>query len=131
MLDYVGLEADLGEEERLIRDTAREFVDERARPDIGDHFQAGTFPTELIAEMGEMGFYAPNLDGYGLPNVSETAYGLLMQELEACASGLQCIASVQGSLVMYPHPSYALPEPKARWLPALCEGSSVGFFGLT
>jgi len=131
MLDYVGLEADLGEEERLIRDTAREFVDERVRPDIGDHFQAGTFPTELIEEMGEMGFYAPNLDGYGLPNVSETAYGILMQELEACDSGLRSMASVQGALVMYPIHAYGSDDQKERWLPALGEGEAVGCFGLT
>ncbi|AZQ13975.1 acyl-CoA dehydrogenase family protein [Halorubrum sp. PV6] len=131
MLDYVGLEADLDQEERLIRDTAREFVDERVRPDIGDHFQAGTFPTELIEEMGEMGFYAPNLDGYGLPNVSETAYGLLMQELEACDSGLRSMASVQGALVMYPIHAYGSDEQKERWLPALGEGEAVGCFGLT
>jgi len=131
MLDYVGLEADLGEEERLIRDAAREFVDERVRPDIGDHFQAGTFPTDLIEEMGEMGFYAPNLDGYGLPNVSETAYGILMQELEACDSGLRSIASVQGALVMYPIHAYGSDEQKERWLPALGQGEAVGCFGLT
>jgi len=131
MLDYVGLEADLGEEERLIRDTAREFVDERVRPDIGAHFQAGTFPTELIEEMGEMGFYAPNLDGYGLPNVSETAYGILMQELEACDSGLRSMASVQGALVMYPIHAYGSDDQKERWLPALGEGKAVGCFGLT
>ncbi len=131
MLDYVGLEADLGEEERLIRDTAREFVDERVRPDIGDHFQAGTFPTELVSEMGEMGFYAPNLDGYGLPNVSETAYGILMQELEACDSGLRSMASVQGALVMYPIHAYGSDAQKDRWLPALGEGEAVGCFGLT
>ena len=131
MLDYVGLEADLGEEERLIRDTAREFVDERVRPDIGDHFQAGTFPTELVSEMGEMGFYAPNLDGYGLPNVSETAYGILMQELEACDSGLRSMASVQGALVMYPIHAYGSDAQKERWLPALGEGEAVGCFGLT
>ncbi len=131
MLDYVGLESDLGEEERLIRDTAREFVEDRVRPDIGDHFQAGTFPTELIEEMGEMGFYAPNLDGYGLPNVSETAYGLLMQELEACDSGLRSMASVQGALVMYPIHAFGSDDQKERWLPALGEGEAVGCFGLT
>ncbi|EMA69495.1 acyl-CoA dehydrogenase [Halorubrum aidingense JCM 13560] len=131
MLDYVGLESDLGEEERLIRDTARRFVDERVRPDIGDHFEAGTFPTDLIPEMGEMGFYAPNLDGYGLPNVSETAYGILMQELEACDSGLRSMASVQGALVMYPIHAYGSDEQKERWLPALGEGEAVGCFGLT
>ena len=88
MLDFVDLEADLDHEERMIRDTAREFVDDNVRPDVGAHFIEGTFPTDLIPEMGELGFYAPNLDGYGSPNVSETAYGLLMQELEACDSGL-------------------------------------------
>ncbi len=101
MLDYVGLGADLTEEEKLLRDNAREFVRERVEPDIADHYQAGTFPTELIPEMGELGFYAPNLEGYGSPNVSERAYGVLMQELEACDSGLRSMASVQGALVMY------------------------------
>ncbi|MEY7851743.1 acyl-CoA dehydrogenase family protein [Natrarchaeobius sp. A-rgal3] len=131
MLDYVDLEADLGSEERLIRDTTREFVDDRVRPDIANHYEAGTFPTELIPEMGEMGFYAPNLEGYGSPNVSETAYGLLMQELEACDSGLRSMASVQGALVMYPIDAFGSDEQKERWLPALGEGEAVGCFGLT
>ncbi|MWV65549.1 acyl-CoA dehydrogenase [Halorubrum sp. JWXQ-INN 858] len=131
MLDYVGLEGDLDEEERLIRDTARRFVDEKVRPDIGDHFEAGTFPTELISEMGELGFYAPNLEGYGLPNVSETAYGLLMQELEACDSGLRSMASVQGALVMYPIHAYGSDEQKERWLPEMGMGEKLGCFGLT
>ncbi|SNR24201.1 acyl-CoA dehydrogenase family protein [Halorubrum vacuolatum] len=131
MLDYVGLEADLDSEERLIRDTARRFVDEQVRPDIAEHFEAGTFPTEIIPEMGELGFYAPNLDGYGLPGVSETAYGLLMQELEACDSGLRSMASVQGALVMYPIHAFGSDEQKERWLPALGRGEKVGCFGLT
>jgi alkylation response protein AidB-like acyl-CoA dehydrogenase len=131
MLDYVGLEADLSAEERMIRDTAREFVDEKVRPDIGEHWIEGTFPTDLIGEMGELGFYAPNLDGYGLPGVSETAYGLLMQELEACDSGLRSMASVQGALVMYPIHAYGSDEQKEKWLPALGMGEAVGCFGLT
>ncbi|MWV41977.1 acyl-CoA dehydrogenase family protein [Natrialba sp. INN-245] len=131
MLDYVDLEADLGPEERLIRDTTREFVDERIRPEIAAHYEAGTFPTELIPEMGEMGFYAPNLEGYGLPNVSETAYGVLMQELEACDSGLRSMASVQGALVMYPIYAFGSEAQKERWLPALGDGDAVGCFGLT
>jgi glutaryl-CoA dehydrogenase len=73
MLDYVNLESDLSDEERMIQETAREFVEENVTPDIGDHWIEGTFPTDLIPEMGEMGFYAPNLEGYGLPNVSEKA----------------------------------------------------------
>ncbi|GAA0224559.1 acyl-CoA dehydrogenase family protein [Haladaptatus pallidirubidus] len=131
MLDYVELEADLGQEERMVRDTAREFVEEHVKPDIGGHFEAGTFPKELIPEMGELGFYAPNLDGYGLPNLSETAYGLLMQELEACDSGLRSMASVQGALVMYPIHAYGSEEQKDEWLPDLGEGKAVGCFGLT
>ncbi|MFW5934704.1 MAG: acyl-CoA dehydrogenase family protein, partial [Halolamina sp.] len=131
MLDYVGLEGDLDEEERLIRDTARRFVEEEVRDDIGQHWIDGTFPTELIEEMGELGFYAPNLEGYGSPNVSETAYGLLMQELEACDSGLRSMASVQGALVMYPIHAFGSEEQKERWLPALGAGDAVGCFGLT
>ncbi|KPN29607.1 putative acyl-CoA dehydrogenase [Halolamina pelagica] len=131
MLDYVGLEADLDEEERLIRDTARRFVEEEVRDDIGQHWIDGTFPTELISEMGDLGFYAPNLEGYGSPNVSETAYGLLMQELEACDSGLRSMASVQGALVMYPIHAFGSEEQKERWLPDLGAGEAVGCFGLT
>jgi alkylation response protein AidB-like acyl-CoA dehydrogenase len=133
MLDYVSLEADLDEEERMIRDTARQFVEEQVRPEIGDHYEAGTFPEELIPEMGELGFYAPNLEGeeYDLLGVSETAYGLLMQELEAGDSGIRSMASVQGALVMYPIHAYGSDEQKERWLPELARGEAVGCFGLT
>jgi len=131
MLDFVGLESDLNEEERMIRDTARRFVDERVKPDVGEHWINGTFPTDLITEMGELGFYAPNLDGYGLPDVSERAYGLLMQELEAADSGLRSMASVQGALVMYPIHSYGSDEQKEEWLFDLGTGEKVGCFGLT
>ena len=131
MLDYVDLEADLAEEERLIRDTAREFVADRVRPSIGDWFESGEFPEHLIAEMGELGFYAPNLEGYGSANVSERAYGLLMQELEAGDSGIRSMASVQGALVMYPIHAFGTEAQKERWLPALGQGDAVGCFGLT
>ena len=131
MLDFVSLEEDLTEEERMIRDTARQFVDDNVRPDIGDHFEAGTFPEELIPEMGELGFYAPNLEGYGLPNIGEKAYGLLMQELEAGDSGIRSMASVQGALVMYPIHAYGSEAQKERWLPRLADGDAVGCFGLT
>ncbi|MDX1744620.1 MAG: acyl-CoA dehydrogenase family protein [Halobacteriales archaeon] len=131
MLDFVSLEDDLSEEERMIRDTARQFVDDQVRPDIGEHFEAGTFPEELIPQMGELGFYAPNLDGYGLPDIGEKAYGLLMQELEAGDSGVRSMASVQGALVMYPIHTYGSEAQKDRWLPALGAGEAVGCFGLT
>jgi len=131
MIDYLGLEGDLGEEERMVRDTAREFVENEVRPDVGQHWIDGTFPTALITQMGELGFYAPNLDGYGLPGLSETAYGLLMQELEAGDSGLRSMASVQGALVMYPIHAYGSDAQKEEWLPALGSGEQVGCFGLT
>ena len=131
MLDYVALEADLDREERMIRDTAREFVADRVKPDVGEWFEEGTFPRELIGEMGELGFYAPNLEGYGSPGVSETAYGLLMQELEAGDSGVRSMASVQGALVMYPIHAFGSEDQKERWLPALGEGEAVVCFGLT
>lgn len=131
MLDYVDLEDDLSEEERMIRDTAREFVEDRIKPEIGEHFVDGTFPMELIPELGDLGFYAPNLDGYTLPGIGEKAYGLLMQELEAGDSGLRSMASVQGALVMYPIHAYGSEAQKERWLPSLGDGTAVGCFGLT
>ncbi|ADE03487.1 acyl-CoA dehydrogenase family protein [Haloferax volcanii] len=131
MLDYLELEGDLTGEEKLVRDEARRFVDEQVKPDIGEHYEAGTFPTDLIPKMGDLGFYAPNLDGYGLPGLGERAYGLLMQELEAGDSGLRSMASVQGSLVIYPIHAYGSDEQKQRWLPKLGSGEAVGCFGLT
>ena len=131
MLDYLDLEAELTAEERMIRDSAREYIEEELCPDIGEHFLEGTFPTDRIPEMGEMGFYGPNLDGYGLPNVGERAYGLLMKELEACDSGLRSMASVQGALVMYPIHAYGSEAQKEEWLPKLADGEAVGCFGLT
>jgi acyl-CoA dehydrogenase/glutaryl-CoA dehydrogenase len=131
MIDYLGLEGDLGEEEQMVRDTAREFVEKEVKPDVGQHWIDGTFPMDLITEMGDLGFYAPNLDGYGLPGLSETAYGLLLQELEAGDSGLRSMASVQGALVMYPIHAYGSDAQKEEWLPALGRGEQVGCFGLT
>ncbi|UWG49014.1 Acyl-CoA dehydrogenase [Halanaeroarchaeum sp. HSR-CO] len=131
MLNYLDLDADLTEEERMIRDTAREFVQEEVCPDIAEHYIEGTFPTDIIPEMGELGFYGPNLEGYGMLGIGEKAYGLLMAELEACDSGLRSMASVQGALVMYPIHAYGSEEQKEEWLPKLAAGEAVGCFGLT
>jgi len=131
MLDYLDLEQDLNEEQRRVRDTARDFVENEVKPDIADYYQRGEFPEHLIEEMGELGFYAPNIDGYGLPGVDEKSYGLVMQELEAGDSGIRSMASVQGSLVMYPIHAYGSEEQKERYLPALGRGEMVGCFGLT
>jgi alkylation response protein AidB-like acyl-CoA dehydrogenase len=131
MLDYLDLSADLTDEERLVRDTAREFVDEEIRPIIGDHFEAGTFPEEIVTEMADLDFYAPNLSWGELPGISERAYGLLMQELEAGDSAVRSTASVQGALVMYPIHAFGTDAQRERWLPALAAGGAVGAFALT
>jgi len=130
MLDYLGLESSLSEEERMVLDSAREFVETEIK-DIGQHWIEGTVPDNVVQKLGNFGFYAPNLSGYGLPNFSETAYGLLMQELEACDSGLRSLASVQGALVMYPIHAYGTDDQCERWLPLLRDGDAVGCFGLT
>jgi len=131
MLDYLALEADLDAEERLIRDTAREFVTERVRPDVGAWFEDGHFPQELVGEMGDLDFYAPTLDWGDLPGIGPRAYGLLMQELEAGDSGVRSMASVQGALVMYPIAAFGSESQRERWLPDLAAGDAVGCFGLT
>jgi len=131
MLDYLDLEAELTSEERLIRDTAREFVADRVRPEIGDWYEAGEFPDHLIEEMGDLDFFAPNLTYGDLPGVGERSYGLLMQELEAGDSGIRSMASVQGALVMYPIAEYGSETHRDQWLPDLASGDAVGCFGLT
>ncbi len=131
MLDYLDLEADLDAEALLVRDTAREFVADRVRPDIGERFEAGAFPMDLIPEMGALDFYAPTLTYEDLPGVSATAYGLLMQELEAGDSGIRSMASVQGALVMWPIHEFGSDAQKARWLPDMDTGDAIGCFGLT
>jgi glutaryl-CoA dehydrogenase len=131
MFDYLDLDSELTDEERLVRDTAREFVAEEVKPDIGEHFEAGTFPGDLVGEMGELDFYAPNLDHEATAGLSERAYGLLMQELEAGDSGVRSMASVQGALVMYPIHAYGSDAQRERWLGPLARGEAVGCFGLT
>ena len=129
--DLLRLERHLTEEEKLIRDTAARFVDERVVPVIRDHFRNATFPKQLIPEMGRLGLFGANLTGYGAAGVSNTAYGLIMQELERGDSGLRSFASVQGGLVMYPIFSFGSEAQKERWLPKLAHGEAIGCFGLT
>ncbi len=131
MTDFMDLESDLTEEERMIRDTVRDFVQNELKPEINDWYQEGVFPEELITKFGELGFYAPNLNDYGLPGVSERAYGLMMQELEAGDSGLRSMASVQGALSMYPIYAYGSDEHRETYLEPMAEGEIVGCFGLT
>lgn len=130
-VDFMLLDDLLSDEEKLVRDSVREFVEERIVPIIDDHYMAGTFPTDLIPEMGELGYLGSNLDGYGCAGLNNVAYGLIMQELERGDSGMRSFASVQGALVMYPIHTYGSEEQKSRWLPPLQSGAAVGCFGLT
>ena len=130
-VDYLLIDSCLNEQEKLVRKTTRQFVDEMAMPVIRDSFRDGKFPSGIVPEMGRLGFFGANLEGYGCAGMSNVEYGLLMQELERCDSGLRSFASVQGALVMYPIYTYGSEEQKKRWLPKLATGEAIGCFGLT
>ncbi len=130
-LDYYGIDDELQEEERLVRDNVRRFVEEEIVPIIGAHYQAGTFPMELIPKFADLGLLGANLHGYGCAGMGEVAYGLAMQELERGDSGVRSFCSVQGSLCMYPIYAYGSDAQKDRWLPKMAAGEAIGCFGLT
>ena len=130
-VDYFLLDSLLSEQELLVRRTTRRFVDDRVMPVIRDCFRDGRFPLDIVAEMGEMGFFGANLEGYGCAGMSNMEYGLIMQELERGDSGLRSFVSVQGALVMYPLHAFGSEEQKNRWLPLLQQGKAIGCFGLT
>ncbi len=121
----------LSADDRLIRDTVRAFVRERALPVIPAHFEAGTFPRELVAEVASLGLLGMHLEGYGCAGASATAYGIACEELEAGDSGLRSFVSVQGSLAMFPIHAYGTEEQKSRYLPEMAAGTRIGCFGLT
>ncbi|MBN9390180.1 MAG: acyl-CoA dehydrogenase family protein [Chloroflexi bacterium] len=129
--DLLNLDSLLDEEERMVRDTVRRFVREKVNPVIGEHFEAGTFPRELIGEMAEMGLLGMHLEGYGCAGLSAVSYGLACQELEAGDSGLRSFVSVQGSLAMFPIWAFGSEEQKENWLPRMARGEVIGCFGLT
>src|SRR5271155_1302033 len=130
-VDYLLIDSQLNEQEKMVRQTARQFVDERVIPQIRDCFRDGRFPRELIGEMGRLGFFGANLEGYGCAGMSNVEYGLIMQELERGDSGVRSFVSVQGALVMYPIFTFGSEEQKQRWLPKPQSGEAVGCFGLT
>jgi len=130
-VDFYRLDDLLSDEEKAVRDSVREWVDERVLPIIEKHYEAGTFPSELVREMGDMGFLGANLDGYGCPGLNNVMYGLICQELERGDSAIRSFASVQGSLVMFPIHAYASEAQKQKWLPRLAKGEAIGCFGLT
>ena len=129
--DFLSLDALLDDEERLLRDTVRQFVSERILPDVADWFEAGTFPKEMAKEMGALGLFGMHLEGYGCAGTNAVSYGLACMELEAGDSGTRSFASVQGSLAMFPIWAFGTEEQKQEWLPRMAAGEVIGCFGLT
>jgi glutaryl-CoA dehydrogenase len=130
-VDFLELDPLLGEEERLVRDTVREFVEDKVKPIIEECHREARTPLELVPEMGHLNLFGATIAEYGLPGLNNVAYGLIMQELERGDSGLRSFVSVQSSLVMYPIYTFGSPAQKDRWVPALASGEAIGCFGLT
>ena len=131
-VDYVELDSLFSEEEQLVRNTVREFVDDHVLPVIEKHYREGTFPADLVGKMAGLGLFGATLPvevgGAGMNNV---AYGLVMQELERGDSAVRSFASVQSALVMYPIFTYGSQQQREHWLPLLARGEKIGCFGLT
>src|SRR6202048_2794510 len=130
-VDYLLIDSLFNEQELLVRQTARQFVEDRVIPVIRGCFNDARFPKQLIPELGRLGFLGANLEGYGCAGMSNVEYGLIMQELERGDSGLRSFVSVQGALVMYPIWKYGSEDQKNQWLPKLQSGEAIGCFGLT
>jgi glutaryl-CoA dehydrogenase len=131
MPDFFDLGRHFSADERAIQASVRAFVDARLLPGIADHWERGTFPSELVPEIAAMGLLGCNLHGYGCAGLSAIGYGLAMQELERGDSGVRSFASVQGSLVMHPIHAFGSEEQKQRYLPEMAQGKILGCFGLT
>jgi glutaryl-CoA dehydrogenase len=129
--DVLALDQLLSDEERLLRDTVRQFVADRVLPEVADWFEQGFFPREMAKEMGALGLLGMHLDGYGCAGTSAVAYGLACLELEAGDSGARSFVSVQGSLAMFPIWRFGSEEQRQEWLPRMAAGEVVGCFGLT
>jgi glutaryl-CoA dehydrogenase len=129
--DFLALEDQFSEDERLVRDTVRSFVDERILPVIADHYEKGTFPRDLIEPLARLGVFGATIQGYDCAGIGNVAYGLMMQELERGDSGFRSFSSVQSSLVMYPIHEFGDDRQKEKWLPRLARAQSIGCFGLT
>ena len=124
-VDYYGIEALLTEEQRMVRDAVRDWVEKEFVPVVADHHHAGTFPLDVAKPLGEMGVFGATLKGYGCAGLDNVAYGLIMQELERGDSGLRSFASVQSGLVMYPIYAYGSELQKEHWLPRLIRSQFV------
>jgi glutaryl-CoA dehydrogenase len=130
-LDFLDIDHLLLDEERMIRDTVRQFVRDRVLPGIEDWFEAGHFPKEVAPEIGKLGLLGMHLHGYGCLGASATSYGIACLELEAGDSGFRSFVSVQGSLAMFPIWKFGSEEQKEEWLPRMAAGEAIGCFGLT
>ncbi len=129
--DFLQIDALLNDEERLIRDTVRQFIGDKVLPNVAEWFEEATLPKELAKEMGALGLFGMHLDGYGCAGTNAVSYGLACTELEAGDSGIRSFVSVQGSLAMYPIWAFGSEEQKQQWLPGMAAGDIVGCFGLT
>ncbi len=130
-VDFLEIDGLLSDDERLVRDNTRKFIEENLIPIIEECNRDGRFPRDLVKPMGELGFFGANLKGYGCAEMSNVEYGLVMQELERGDSGIRSFVSVQSALVMYPIYAFGSDEQKNKWLPGLQKGEKLGCFGLT
>jgi glutaryl-CoA dehydrogenase len=130
-VDFIDFDSLLSDEERLVRDTTRKFIEDNLVPIIEECNRAGRFPRELVKPMADLGFFGASLRGYGCAEMGNVEYGLMTQELERGDSGVRSFVSVQSALVMYPIYTFGSDEQKNTWLPAMQKGEKLGCFGLT
>jgi glutaryl-CoA dehydrogenase len=130
-LDFLRLDDELDEDERLVRDAVARLVDERVLPVIGECFESARFPRELLPALAELGVFGSTLHGYGCAGLNAVSYGLICRELERGDSALRSFVSVQSSLCMYPIHAYGSEQQKLQWLPRMARGEVIGCFGLT
>src|ERR1019366_2519964 len=129
--DFLEFDSLLSEEERLVRDNTRAFIEDNVIPIIEQCNRDARFPRELVLPMGELGFYGATIDGYGCAGMNNVEYGLFTQELERGDSGIRSFVSVQSALVMYPIYTFGSEDQKNYWLPKMATGEKLGCFGLT
>jgi glutaryl-CoA dehydrogenase len=130
-VDFIDFDSQLNDEEKLVWQTARQFVDEDVIPFAEKHNREATFPMHLVPQLGNLGFSGANLHGHGCAGMSNVVYGLVTQELERGDSGLRSFVSVQSALVMFPIHIYSSDTQREKWLPLLWLGKAIGCFGLT
>src|SRR5260221_12389880 len=130
-VDYMEIDSLFSEDEKLVRKTARDFVEGEVIPIIDEYNREGKFPRQIVPQLGKLCFLGANLHGYGCAGMSNVAYGLMTQELERGDSGLRSFVSVQGALVMYPIYTFGSDTQKNKWFPLLQQGKAIGCFGLT